>query len=679
MRDPGKTPNGANSTLEIALGYVGRHAQRYIFPIKPGAKMPPLITDNLNQASDDPAEITAWHAKWPGCNWGVALKKSGLIVVDVDCKRGKRGLATYRNLERRHGWPETEKIETPSRGWHLYFTGEHVFALGERGFGPDVDSPNYTLMPGCSLAGGGSYRTLPSPKITQAPSWFRDYLGRPVERNEQPQEPAVDLDKPDNVEWAVDYLQWQAPISRQGANGDDTIMKVAGVLKDRGISEEKALELMAEYYNNRCEPPWQIGEGPEADRLDIKIRNAYKYLREKQPGADTAEADFASDPLPPLTDEERKAEEKAREKEQQRKKREGNSGLLIVRADEVVPKNIDFVWPRRLARGKHTCFAGVGGLGKSQLLYATAATITRGNAWPENEGSAPKGTVVLLSAEDGIEDVMIPRLIAAGADRSRVRIVKAVRAEGGPKKFNILADLDRLAAACRELGDVVLVGFDPVSSYLGGDIDSHRDTELRNALDPISQMAEACNVAVMSVTHFNKATSTVNAMNRVMGGAGFVNAPRAAFAIMEDPENNEGRLLLHLKNNLSQPAQGLRFRIEQVSAGVDVRDNSPITSSRIAWDGSTSITADAVSAAANERGTPRLDSAIEFLQAELRTGSAPAKDVKAHAAALGISAITLRRAVERLGVVAQQVQGVPHGGWEYRLPTSDDQDFPDVA
>ena len=594
------------------------------------------------------------------------MKKSGVIVVDVDCKHGKRGLATYRELDRQYGWPPTEKVETPSGGWHLYYNGTHVFALGERGFGLDIDTPNYTLIPGCTLAGGGSYRQVPSPKVKPAPSWFYEVLGRPTDCSEQSQDPVVDWDKPENVEWAIEYLQYHASPSIQFSGGDNTMLQVAGVLKDRGISPEKAIELMADYYNDRCEPPWSIGEGPDEDRLEIKVRNAYRYLRERQPGADTAEAEFANDPPPPETADERKAEEK----EGERRQREGNSGLLTVRADQVVPKNIDFVWPSRLARGKHTCFAGVGGLGKSQLLYATAAAITRGLPWPENEGTAPLGSVVLLNAEDGVDDMMVPRLIAAGADLKRVHIVTAVRAEGGAKKFNILEDLEKLNKKCRELGDVVLVGFDPVSSYLGGDIDSHRDTELRNALDPISQMAGAANVAVMSVTHFNKATSTVNAMNRVMGGAGFVNAPRAAFAIMEDPENGEGRLLLHLKNNLSPPAQGLRFHVEQVDAGVDERDNSPITSSRIVWDGSTDITADAAAATGRGHNTPRLDEAIAFLQTELRNGPAPATSVQAHARELGISAITLRRAREAIGISSKQIEGVAHGGWQYELPVT---------
>src|SRR5581483_10242192 len=180
------------------------------------------------------------------------------------------------------------------------YDGEHVFALGERGFGVDIDSPNYTLIPGSSLADGGSYREAPSSrKVVPAPAWFYDLLRRRADRAEQPQDPVVDLDKPEHVAWAINYLKNHAPVSKQGSNGDNTVLQVAGVLKDHGISEDMALALMAEHYNDRCEPPWSIGEGADADRLDVKVRNAYAYLRDKAPGEDTAEAHFATDPVSP--------------------------------------------------------------------------------------------------------------------------------------------------------------------------------------------------------------------------------------------------------------------------------------------------------------------------------------------------------------------------------------------
>jgi hypothetical protein len=343
------------------------------------------------------------------------------------------------------------------------------------------------------------------------------------------------------------------------------------------------------------------------------------------------------------------------------------SRLGVTCAADIVPENIKFLWPLRLAIGKHTAFSGIGGLGKSQLVYGMAATVSTGGWWPCSEGRAQQGSVVLLNAEDDQADMMVPRLIAAGADLRRVHIVNAAIDETGrKKKFNLLADLDKLYKTCREIGDVALIAFDPISSYLGGDLDSHRDTELRNALDPISQMASAASAAVASVTHFNKGNSAVSAMNRVMGGAAFVNAPRAAEAILQDPESEDHRLLLHLKTNLGAVPQGLRFHLELVDCGLDSK-GAMIKATHVVWDGTTSITADAVVGMAGERDAPRLDEAIAFLQNELKDGPRPVAEIKKNAIGLSISAMTLRRAREQAGVIHRQIPGAPHGGWEYAL------------
>src|SRR5438045_1332400 len=95
-------------------------------------------------------------------------------------------------------------------------------------------------------------------------------------------------------------------------------------------------------------------------------------------------------------------------------------------ASEIPPEKIEWVWPGRLARGKHTCIAGEPGTGKSQLSIAIIAAVTTGGEWPCDEGRAPHGSAVVLSAEDGASDTIVPRLLAAGADRSRVHVVSAV-------------------------------------------------------------------------------------------------------------------------------------------------------------------------------------------------------------------------------------------------------------
>jgi hypothetical protein len=340
--------------------------------------------------------------------------------------------------------------------------------------------------------------------------------------------------------------------------------------------------------------------------------------------------------------------------------------LEIISMDEVEGQNIDFLWPNRVALGKHSALAGIGGKGKSHVLYSTSAIITTGGLWPCGEGSAPQGSVVLLSAEDDIADMMQPRLIAAGANLKRVKAIKAViDTNGGKKRFNLLADLEALYQACRQLGDVVMIGIDPLGSYLGGELDTHRDAALRHALDPISEMASAARCSVFSVMHFNKATSMKAAVDRVMGGAGFVNAPRCALGLLVDPDDERKRMLLGLKTNIGPMPQGLRMHLEMVDAGIDQRTGLPIRATHVTWDGPTDLTADAVMAMTNERETPKLDEAIAFLQGELKDGPRPVEGVKSHATALGISPATLKRAREQIGVIARQIKGSPHGGWEY--------------
>ena len=328
----------------------------------------------------------------------------------------------------------------------------------------------------------------------------------------------------------------------------------------------------------------------------------------------------------------------------------GRGAALVSRcAAEISPEKIEWLWRGRLARGKHTCIAGEPGTGKSQLSIAMIAIVTTGGEWPCAEGQAPLGSVIILSAEDGAADTIVPRLMAASADLERVHVVSAVRhTDGSRRSLSLQHDLDLLEKKIAEVGDVVLVVVDPVSSYLGK-TDSHKNSEVRGVLEPLSEMAERTRVAILSVTHFSKAgsNSTTRALHRFIGSIAFTGAPRAAFAVIEDAEDTSRRLFLHAKNNLVQAPQGLAFRLEQCLVGND------ILASRIFWDAEpVAITANealAAEAAGSETRTAKAD-AMEFLQAALAGGQIPAADVKRMAREHGLTDKAIRSAREALGV-----------------------------
>jgi putative DNA primase/helicase len=290
-----------------------------------------------------------------------------------------------------------------------------------------------------------------------------------------------------------------------------------------------------------------------------------------------------------------------------------------------------------------------------------------GAAWPCDEGCAPQGSVLVLSAEDGEADTIVPRLHAAGADLGRVYIVSAVRTDlRSSRGFNLQADIELLEQKIAELGDVALITIDPISSYLGK-TDSHKNAEVRGVLEPLSAMAERTRVAVLSVTHFSKAgaANTTRALHRFIGSIAFVGAPRMAFAVIEDAEITDRRLMLHAKNNLAAPPQGLAFKLRQTIVG---EPSKGIVTSCLDWESEpVSITANEALAA--EIGSPNAkpsEEAERFLRELLADGPVPAKQVKAEADSVGLAWPTVRRGKDRLGIKPHKA-GMD-SGWFWSLP-----------
>src|SRR5262245_40388409 len=61
----------------------------------------------------------------------------------------------------------------------------------------------------------------------------------------------------------------------------------------------------------------------------------------------------------------------------------GTTAALVSRcAADIAPEKVKWLWPGRLASGKHSSIAGEPGTGKSQLLIAIVAAVTTGGNWP---------------------------------------------------------------------------------------------------------------------------------------------------------------------------------------------------------------------------------------------------------------------------------------------------------
>ena len=92
--------------------------------------------------------------------------------------------------------------------------------------------------------------------------------------------------------------------------------------------------------------------------------------------------------------------------------------LQSVCAANVVMRIMTWLWPNRFAIGELGILAGLPDEGKGQVFAFMTATVTRGGAWPCDEGTAPKGNVIILTAEDDLATTARAARLAPGTRRS---------------------------------------------------------------------------------------------------------------------------------------------------------------------------------------------------------------------------------------------------------------------
>ncbi|HLJ92939.1 MAG TPA: AAA family ATPase, partial [Gemmataceae bacterium] len=149
-------------------------------------------------------------------------------------------------------------------------------------------------------------------------------------------------------------------------------------------------------------------------------------------------------------------------------------GVLL---STVKPEQVSWLWPGRIPLGKLTILDGDPGLGKSVLTMDLAASVTRGFAMADGTDGV-HGGVIVLNAEDGLADTVVPRLLAAGADLSRILALDAIQERESERAISLPADLDYLEEAIERMS-ALLVIVDPLMAFLAAQVNSHRDQDCR--------------------------------------------------------------------------------------------------------------------------------------------------------------------------------------------------------
>lgn len=340
-------------------------------------------------------------------------------------------------------------------------------------------------------------------------------------------------------------------------------------------------------------------------------------------------------------------------------------GVTLTRGDSLTPEPVQWLWPGWLARGKLAILAGAPGTGKTTTALALAATVTRGAFWPDGN-RAEAGDVLIWSGEDDAADTLLPRLMAAGADRTRVFFVGEVREDGEARPFDPATDTTELLQAASKLPALRLILVDPVVSAVAGD--SHKNTEVRRGLQPLVDFAAQAGAALVGITHFSKGGAGLDPAQRVTGSIAFTAVARVVLACakVKDEQGNERRILARSKSNIGPDDGGFVYTLEQVEA------LPGIWTSRAVWgDALAGSARDLLAEPEPDTRDERTREAEDFLREALAQGSTPSQTIKREASEAGISWMTVRRAADRLHVIKRK--GGMNEGWYWKLPTVPDR------
>jgi putative DNA primase/helicase len=201
--------------------------------------------------------------------------------------------------------------------------------------------------------------------------------------------------------------------------------------------------------------------------------------------------------------------------------------------------------------------------GQSFVTLAIAAAVSRGRPLPQSDLPDRPASTILISAEDDPARTIVPRLVAAGADLSRIHVLESIKLANGLEALpSLRADIDAISAAAARLGDCRLIVIDPVAAYLNG-VDDNRNSALRRVLSPLKNLAERMRAAVVLVSHLTKAAAR-SGKHRIIGSIAYLGACRASFLFVPDPRDPTGRRVLMFDNggNAAPLSPTLAYTIE---------------------------------------------------------------------------------------------------------------------
>lgn len=319
----------------------------------------------------------------------------------------------------------------------------------------------------------------------------------------------------------------------------------------------------------------------------------------------------------------------------------------MINMESVKVEQIEWLLYPFIPFGKVTIIQGDPGEGKTTMVLQIIAKLTRGEPILLNKKSQKEAqqdseenlkqevlsqdnpiqpvNIIYQTAEDGLGDTIKPRLLAAGADCSRVLVID--------DREQPLTMVDvRLEEAIMQTKARMVV-LDPIQGFLGTDVDMHRANEIRPLMKRMAVLAEKYHCAIILIGHMNK-NSNGKSSYRGLGSIDFQAAARSVLIVGRLKDEPETRVMCHVKSSLAPEGKSVAFRLDKETG--------------FQWIGEYDISADDLLSGDARGQKSRI--AKEFLLDILADGGMAQKKIEEEASKQGIKKKTLRNAKQELEI-----------------------------
>ena len=310
-----------------------------------------------------------------------------------------------------------------------------------------------------------------------------------------------------------------------------------------------------------------------------------------------------------------------------------NVKLKLIHMEDVVSKEVEWLWYPYIPYGKITIIEGDPGEGKTTLVLKLAAALSMGLPLPcDDDKEYEPIHIIYQTAEDGIEDTIKPRLEKAGADCSMIRVIDETDKE-------LSMTDDRLEQAIIETGARLII-LDPIQAYIGATVDMHRANEIRPVLKHLGIIAEKHNCAIILIGHMNKASGSKSTY-RGLGSIDIQATARSVLLVARLRDKPNIRIMAHDKSSLAPAGDAIGFEMTEDNGMVCI--------------GPYDITIDELLSGNEGRGKKKLDIAENFIKEYFGTNKViPSNEIMMEAAKRSIKRNTLLSAKKKLGITSDK-------------------------